>query len=127
VSVRTDRRSVPRVRRDIESFRCLHCRLDVSLRAPGTNHRNHCPNCLHSKHVDDAIPGDRASDCHARMEPLAIAVRGGGEWVLIHRCAGCGELSANRVAGDDNPLVLVRVATRPLAQPPFPLEYLARL
>ena len=71
-----------------ESFRCAHCRLDVSMRAPGTAHRNHCPACLTSKHVDDHRPGDRAAECHARMEPIAITVRGDGEWVLIHRCTG---------------------------------------
>ena len=30
-------------------------------------------------------------------------------------------------AGDDNPLLLMRLAVRPLAQPPFPLEWLSRL
>jgi len=61
------------------------------------------------------------------MEPIAIAVRRGGEWVLIHRCHGCGALDSNRVAGDDNALLLVQLAVRPLAQPPFPLDALARL
>jgi len=110
-----------------ESFRCAHCRLDVSMRAPGTAHRNHCPACLTSKHVDGRRPGDRASECHARMEAIAITVRGDGEWVLIHRCAGCDELSANRIAGDDNPLLLVRLAVKPLAQPPFPLDLLGKI
>jgi len=105
------------------SFRCAHCRLDVSTSAPGTAHRNHCPYCLWSRHVDDD-PGDRASDCLASMEPIAITVRKDGEWVLIHRCNGCGELSSNRVAGDDSPLLLVRLAVRPLALPPFPLDRL---
>ncbi len=45
--------------------------------------------------------------------------------VLIHRCNGCGTLSSNRTAGDDNPLLLVRIAVKPLAQPPFPLDRLA--
>lgn len=110
-----------------DSFRCAHCSLDVPLSAPGTRHRNHCPNCLYSKHVDDGVPGDRASDCGARMEPIAVTVRGDGEWVLIHRCTRCDTLVANRSAGDDNPLLLVRTATRPLASPPFPLERLAAL
>ena len=110
-----------------ESFRCLQCRLDVSMHAPGTAHRNHCPSCLTSRHVDDHRPGDRASPCSARMEPIAVSVRGDGEWVLIHRCTGCDALSANRTAGDDNPLLLVRTAIRPLAQPPFPLEVLSHL
>ncbi|MEV7783140.1 RNHCP domain-containing protein [Kitasatospora sp. NPDC088351] len=117
----------PGPERAAESFRCRHCRLDVSMRAPGTAHRNHCPNCLYSLHLDDRVPGDRASGCRARMEPISISVRGGGEWVIIHRCTACDELSANRTAGDDSPLLLLRMATRPLAQPPFPLERLAGL
>ena len=28
----------------------------------GSNHRNHCPNCLYSLHVD-IEPGDRESEC----------------------------------------------------------------
>ncbi len=61
------------------------------------------------------------------MEPIAITVRGAGEWVLIHRCRACGELKTNRTAGDDNPLLLVRLAVRPLAQPPFPLDRLGAI
>jgi hypothetical protein len=92
--------------------------------APGTEHRNHCPSCLWSRHLDAHIPGDRGSDCGAAMEPIAVCVRADGEWALIHRCAGCAALDVNRIAGDDNPLVLMRLAVRPLAQPPFPLEWL---
>ena len=61
------------------------------------------------------------------MEPIAISVRGEGEWVIIHRCAGCDVLRPNRIAADDNPLMLLRLAVRPLAQPPFPLERLTQL
>ena len=61
------------------------------------------------------------------MEPIAITVRGDGEWVLIHRCHGCGVLHANRIAGDDSPLLLVRLAVRPIAQPSFPLDRLGTL
>ncbi|MFF2007542.1 RNHCP domain-containing protein [Streptomyces sp. NPDC058195] len=96
-------------------FRCVSCRLDVSLDAPGTTHRNHCPNCLASLHVDRKIPGDRDADCRGRMEALGMSVRADGEWTVIHQCVSCGELSANRIAGDDNPLTLVRLALRPLA------------
>ncbi|GAB4335546.1 MAG: hypothetical protein Kow0010_23030 [Dehalococcoidia bacterium] len=99
----------------------------VASDAPGTAHRNHCPLCLWSKHVDDARPGDRASDCGSSMEPLAIAVRNGGEWSIVHRCAGCGELRVNRIAGDDNPLLLMQLAVRPLAQAPFPLHVLGTI
>jgi hypothetical protein len=105
-----------------QNFRCTHCRQDIPSDAPGTKHRNHCPLCLWSKHLDEDDPGDRLSECQASMEPIAIAVRKDGEWVIIHRCNGCGELKSNRTAGDDNPLLLVHLAVRPLARPPFPLH-----
>lgn len=113
-------------RRRSRSFRCGHCRLDVPTQAVGTAHRNHCPNCLWSCHVDET-PGDRAAECGSLMEPIAITVRGAGEWVLVHRCNGCDDVHLNRAAGDDNPLALLRLAVMPLAQPPFPLEWIGRL
>ena len=56
------------------------------------------------------------------MEPIAVWVRGKGEWAIIHRCKICGALSSNRVAADDNPMKLMSIAMRPLSTPPFPLE-----
>lgn len=70
--------------------------------APGTQHRNHCPNCLWSQHLDDDVPGDRdATDCSCSMEAVAICVRADGEWMLVHRCNGCDVVHLNRIAGDD--------------------------
>ena len=106
------------------SYRCRRCKLMVSVRAPGTQHRNHCPSCLWSIHVDQS-PGDRRSDCRALMEPIAIWVQPRGEWSLVHRCQGCGGLNSNRIAGDDNAFVLMSLAARPVALPPFPLARLA--
>jgi len=71
----------------------------------------------------DNSPGDRKSMCQAPMEPIAITLRPGGEWAVIHRCNGCGVLRENRIAGDDNMIVLMSLAARPLAQPPVPLEF----
>ena len=124
--------SRPRSHERSRSFRCVRCGLDIPGDAPGTAHRNHCPTCLWSRHLDDDVPGDRASECKASMEPIAVTVRGAslrgersdGEWALVHRCTGCDQLRLNRIAGDDNPLVLVRLAVRPIANPPFPLELL---
>jgi hypothetical protein len=124
--VRHTRDARHRPRGNLSSFRCVNCRLDVPTDAPGTQHRNHCPACLWSRHVDER-PGDRAADCGSGMEPIAIAVRGSGEWLVIHRCTGCGELKSNRSAGDDSPLLLLRLAVRPLAMSPFPLDQLAVL
>jgi RNHCP domain len=54
------------------------------------------------------------------MEPIAVTVRGEGRWVLIHRCTQCGRLRLNRAAGDDNLLLLMRLAALPLAMLPAP-------
>ena len=74
----------------------------------------------------DNQPGDRAAFCGSIMEPLAVAVRGKNEWIIIHRCTGCGALKGNRIAGDDNEMALLSLAVRPVAQPPFPLDGLLK-
>lgn len=102
-------------------FICRRCASVVPAGASGTAHRDHCPRCLWSLHVD-LHTGDRQSTCRGLMEPIAVSVRRGGEWVIIHRCRECGGLRANRIAGDDNELALLSLAVRPLAQPPFPLD-----
>lgn len=104
-----------------ESFTCKVCGRLVVPAGAGSDHRNHCPNCLSSLHVD-IEPGDRASDCGGHMEPAAVWVRKNGEWAIIHRCRICGGFSSNRIAADDNPMKLMSIAMRPLAAPPFPIE-----
>jgi hypothetical protein len=106
-----------------KQFVCVYCGRAVSSEEPGTSHRNHCPWCLRSVHLDDQA-GDRASSCGSIMEPIAISVRRGKEWVIIHRCTVFGALKENRIAGDDNELALLSLAVRPVAQPPFPLDEL---
>ena len=105
------------------AFLCTHCDRAIPGTAPGTVHRNHCPHCLWSLHVDLAT-GDRRSACRGPMEPIAIGIRPDGEWSIVHRCARCGLVRLNRIAGDDNEVLLVSMALRPLARPPFPLERL---
>ncbi|MEF2898636.1 MAG: RNHCP domain-containing protein, partial [[Eubacterium] siraeum] len=46
-------------------------------------------------------------------------------WALIHRCKKCGELKINRIAADDNEYLLLSLACKPLANPPFPLSALS--
>ena len=106
------------------SFQCGHCGVEVSLDAPGTTHRNHCPGCLWSRHLDRNVPGDRKADCSGGMEPIAVTVRGDRRWVLVHRCIDCGRLRLNKTAGDDNVLQLMRLAALPLTMPfvPFAAE-----
>ena len=104
-----------------EKFICKVCGRTVIPDGAGTSHRNHCPYCLASKHLDD-IPGDRAADCGGVMEPISVWVRKNGEWAIIHRCRICGAISSNRIAADDNPMKLMSIAMRPVSMPPFPLE-----
>lgn len=107
-------------------FLCSHCGFAVPTIVPGTRHRNHCPICLWSRHLDET-PGDRAAECGGLMEPIAIASRPDGEWTIVHRCAACRELRRNRIAGDDDPIALMSLAVRPLARPPFPMTALLPL
>lgn len=94
-------------------FACAHCGRLSTLEAPGTRHRNHCPHCLTSLHVD-ILMGDRRSGCRGRMEPIAVWVKPDGEWALVHRCERCGKVNTNRIAGDDDEVALEAIAMRPL-------------
>lgn len=98
-----------------QAFKCGHCKQFIGAPIAGGRHRNHCPNCLYSRHVDDTMPGDRKSDCHALMAPTGILIRRNGEQVIIHRCLGCGKEDPNRIAADDNPLLLMRL--EPVSSP----------
>lgn len=93
-------------------FRCSNCRQMVLVTdMMATAHRNHCPWCLWSLHVDTK-PGNRASDCRARMEPVGLTFKRAGfdkygrpragDVMLVHFCRGCGEININRIAGDDS-------------------------
>ena len=104
-----------------DTFVCKVCGRTVIPENAGSDHRNHCPDCLSSLHVD-IDPGDRASDCGGIMEPVAVLVRKG-----IHRCKRCGVLHSNRVAADDNPMKLMSIAMKPLCEPPFPIERIEEL
>jgi hypothetical protein len=98
-----------------EAFKCHSCKAFIGMPLTGGRHRNHCPNCLWSLHVDLKTPGDRASDCRSLMEPVGVVARRNGEQAVIHRCRGCGIDRHCRVAADDNPLLLMKL-------PPVALE-----
>ena len=109
-----------------ETFTCKVCGWIVTPEGAGSGHRNHCPNCLSSLHLD-VEPGDRAADCGGIMDAVAAWGRKNGEWAVVHRCRRCGALSSNRVAADDNPVKLMGIALKPLCEPPFPPERIQEL
>lgn len=90
-------------------FKCGRCRAFVGVPPSGGRHRNHCPLCLTSRHLDLRRPGDRCSPCRALMAPVGTAFKARGEQVVVHRCNGCGVERRTRVAADDNPLALLRL------------------
>jgi hypothetical protein len=113
-----------------EVFRCINCRRLVTPLPYGGKHRNHCPFCLHSRHVD-AQTGDRLSACGARMAPVGTFQRPDGEHVIVHRCLGCGFERFNRIAADDDfalvlalPGLLPRTSrsAKDAAEPPMAAE-----
>lgn len=55
-----------------------------------------------------------------RHGTIGVWVRKNGKWAILHRCASCGKIASNRIAADDNAM-LMSIATKPLANPPFPL------
>ncbi len=93
----------PRYKRSSEEvFKCRHCHRFVCPLPCGGHHRNHCPFCLYSRHVDDRKPGDRMSTCGASMEPAGRFQRPNGEYVIVHRCLDCDFERFNRIAADDD-------------------------
>jgi DNA-directed RNA polymerase subunit M/transcription elongation factor TFIIS len=66
-----------------------------------TGYRNHCPRCLHSKHVDNE-PGDRRSECGGLMAPKSAKLTSGKGIQILHKCKACGFTRYNMAAEDDD-------------------------
>jgi len=108
----------------METFICENCRKNVSNAAIGTHHRNHCPFCLWSLHVDKDKPGDRDDPCQGLMEPIGLTFKKEGidkygklrqgELMVVHRCLGCGKISINRIAADDEAKEILKVFEKSL-------------
>ena len=103
-----------------DSFTCNHCHKPVEITDyMGTSHRNHCPFCLWSTHVDWKSPGDRNAKCGALMEPIALTFKKEtidkfgkkiqGELMVIHLCSFCGKISTNRLSADDGTDVVLEL------------------
>lgn len=103
-------------------FTCTHCgRSVLENREMATKNRNHCPYCLYSRHVDEAV-GDRKSACLGNMAPIALTFKKAkqgeiGEIMLVHQCEKCGKISINRIAADDAAEVLEKVFTESIDMP----------
>jgi DNA-directed RNA polymerase subunit RPC12/RpoP len=103
----------------MESFICSSCGKAIPPLQIGGNQRNHCPHCLCSLHVD-IKPGDRRASCRGIMKPISIYVQQNKEWSIVHKCAKCNTIKLNRIAADDNELLLLTMAAEPMMSLPFP-------
>jgi len=92
--------------RRIEDFDCERCNFLVQ----GNGYTNHCPKCLWSKHVD-VHPGDRAADCGALMEPVALEGTS-PEYTLVHRCIQCRQEKRNKLDKQDDMGTVMRMIAR---------------
>ncbi len=92
-----------------ESFTCLHC--GSAVPPAKKTCRNHCPSCLHSRHVD-IFPGDRAHSCQGLLKPIAYELHSKKGLMLHFRCERCQArnrtiaLLDDPYAADDYQLIL---------------------
>ncbi len=94
-----------------EEFICSNCGKKVSKL--GYTSRNHCPYCLHSKHVD-INPGDRQETCHGDLEPVSMEIDSKKGYIIIHKCKKCGAIRKNKAAKDDNIDLIIKLSSNPL-------------
>ena len=81
-----------------EEFLCEHCGASVPLASKTC--RNHCPFCLHSKHVD-VMPGDRMNPCHGLLKPIGYHNHSKKGLMIDFICQKCDEKTRNIANLDD--------------------------
>lgn len=89
-----------------EEFICEYCNTLVSKL--GYTSRDHCPNCLYSKHVD-INPGDRLNECKGLLEPISIE-KYKNTYKIIYKCVKCNTIHKNIVATDDSYDEIIRLS-----------------
>lgn len=89
-----------------EGFVCENCGNKVEKL--GYTSRDHCPNCLCSKHVDN-MPGDRKEECHGILRPIKVELNSKKGYVIIYKCDKCGEIKKNKSAIDDNMDLIIKL------------------
>lgn len=90
-----------------EEFICENCGKKVPKL--GYSCRNHCPYCLHSKHVD-INPGDREETCHGDLEPVGLEIDSKKGYVIIFKCKKCGAIRKNKSAKDDDMDLIIKLS-----------------
>ena len=81
-----------------EKFICYNCKKEVIPLVYSS--RDHCPNCLHSIHLD-INPGDRLSECKGYLIPIDIE-KYKDTFKIVYQCNKCKAIRKNIIAKDDN-------------------------
>ncbi|MFR0822155.1 MAG: RNHCP domain-containing protein [Clostridia bacterium] len=92
-----------------EEFICQNCGRTVEKL--GYSCRDHCPFCLHSKHVDN-FPGDRAQTCHGDLQPIGLEINPKKGYVIVYKCKSCGKIKKNKAAKDDDMNLLIALSAK---------------
>lgn len=100
-----------------ERYRCRACGWTPAENEPDGGWA-HCPNCLAGVHEADA----EGLECGGTLQPISIWVRPDDGWEILQRCSLCGEIVSSPMSGDDSPIKLLSLASKPLSAPPFPIE-----
>lgn len=90
-----------------EEFTCWNCSKEIK-KHPNWSARNHCPNCLYSKHLDKEFPWDRESNCFSLMKPVWIDHKKNKWYMIKHKCEKCSKEILNKVAEDDDFLEFIK-------------------
>jgi DNA-directed RNA polymerase subunit RPC12/RpoP len=110
--------------------KCANCGQVFSLDPPpGKKHRDHCPYCLSSVHID-VRPGDRGMWCGegvpgdkdfkpSVLEPVGKIPIAGEPDIIKYICKKCGKVKYNVSAVDDNKEL---VNNLPIVDPPKRLK-----
>lgn len=92
-----------------QEFICENCKRTV-LKL-GYSSRNHCPYCLHSKHVD-INPGDRKEECKGLLVPVGCELDSKKGYIIIHKCSKCGAIRRNKYAKDDDMDLIIELTSK---------------
>ena len=92
-----------------EEFICHNC--GEKVEKLGYTCRNHCPSCLHSKHVD-INPGDRAETCHGVLKPVSVEIDSKNGYVIVFKCERCGAIRKNKAEDDDNIDLIIELSSK---------------
>lgn len=91
-----------------EEFICENCGSSVAKSTYTA--RDHCPNCLYSKHVD-RNPGDRLNTCHGLLKPIGVE-KFKNSFKILYQCEKCHQLHKNIMENDDNMEAIVSLSVQ---------------